>query len=60
MCADYLRKLPGTPVADLLARQAEDAHELRGCARDWAGGSSVEIYRCEVDGEGIAAFATLD
>lgn len=59
MCADYIRKLPKSPVEELLKRQAEDARELRLCARDWAGKSTVEMYRCEVDLDGIATFASL-
>lgn len=60
MCADYVRKLPQESVETLLKRQAEDAHELRLCARDWAVKSTVEVYRCEVDAEGVASFVILD
>jgi hypothetical protein len=60
MCADYVRKIPYAPVDELLALQAEDAKELRHTARDWAGQSSIEIFRCEIDADGIATFINLD
>ena len=60
MCADYRRKIPWAPITMLLERQAADARELRQDARDWAGESTVEVYRCEIGADGIASFATLE
>src|SRR3954466_8407502 len=48
-CADYRRKLPWAPVADLRTRQELDAAELLGRRREWAADSAVLVYRCEVD-----------
>ena len=47
-------------MAMLLERQAGDARELRQDAHDWAGDSTVEVYRCEIDANGIASFASLE
>jgi len=60
MCADYRRKIPWASMAMLRDRQVSDAQELRHDARDWAGTSRVDIFRCEVDQHGAATFFTLD
>jgi len=60
MCADYSRKIPWAPMAMLLERQVADARELLQDARDWAGDSTVEVYRCEIGADRIASFASLE
>lgn len=60
VCADYRRKLPYTSVETVRARQNEDAHELVKTAHEFAGDASVDLYRCEVDETGAAAFTHLD
>ena len=59
-CADYRRKLPWAPLAELRARQELDAVELLGRRRDWAADAAVLLYRCEVDAAGNLAFVNLD
>ena len=59
-CADYRRKLPWAPLAELRSRQALDAVELLGRRREWAGDAAVLLYRCEVDAAGTVAFVNLD
>jgi hypothetical protein len=58
-CADYRRKLPWASVAELRARQEQDAEELRRTREEWAGSATVETYRCEVDGRGTIGFVDL-
>ena len=60
MCADYRRKMPWAAVEVLRERQAADARELRGSARDWAGASDIDIFRCEVAVDGVATFVHMD
>jgi hypothetical protein len=60
MCADYRRKIPWASMDMLRDRQLADAQELRNDARDWAGESQVDIFRCEIDQAGAATFVTLD
>ena len=59
-CADYRRKLPWAPLAELWARQELDAVDLLARRREWAGDAGVMLYRCEVDGAGTLAFVNLD
>jgi hypothetical protein len=59
MCADYRRKFEWASVADLRAQQEQDARELLDYRRQWAGRSSVHLYRCEVGANGDLAFVTL-
>jgi hypothetical protein len=59
-CADYRRKLPWAPLAELRARQEQDAVELLGRRREWAADASVLLYRCEVDSGGGLTFVNLD
>ncbi|MEP6691909.1 MAG: hypothetical protein ABJD07_12195 [Gemmatimonadaceae bacterium] len=59
-CADYRRKLPWAPLAELRARQELDAVELLERRREWAGDAGVLIYRCEVDAAGGLMFVNLD
>lgn len=59
-CADYRRKLPWAPLAELRARQELDAVELLGRRRDWAADAAVLLYRCEVDAAGTTSFSNLD
>ena len=59
-CADYRRKLPWAPLAELRARQERDAVELIARRREWASDASVLLYRCEVDSAGALAFVNLD
>ena len=58
-CADYRRKLPWASVAQLRARQEQDAEELSRTCVDWAGPAAVAMYRCEVDSRGVIRFADL-
>lgn len=59
-CADYRRKLPWSPVAELRAQQERDAAELLLRRREWAADASVLVYRCEVDAAGALDFVNLD
>jgi hypothetical protein len=59
-CADYRRKLPWAPLAELRARQELDAVDLLGRRREWAADAAVLLYRCEVDSAGALAFVDLD
>jgi hypothetical protein len=59
-CADYRRKLPWAPLAELRTRQELDAVDLLGRRREWAGDASVLLYRCEVDSAGALSFVNLD
>jgi hypothetical protein len=59
-CADYRRKLPWAPLAELRARQELDAVELLGRRREWAADAAVLLYRCEVDAAGGLTFVNLD
>lgn len=59
-CADYRRKLPWAPLAELRARQELDAVDLLGRRREWAGDAAVLLYRCEVDSAGALTFVNLD
>ncbi len=59
-CADYRRKLPWAPLAELRARQEQDAAELLGRRREWAADAAVLLFRCEVDSAGNVAFVNLD
>jgi hypothetical protein len=59
-CADYRRKLPWAPVAELRARQELDAADLLGRRREWAADAAVLLYRCEVDSAGGLTFINLD
>ena len=59
MCADYRRKFEWASVADLRAQQEQDARELLDYRWQWAGRSSVDLYRCEVGANGDLAFVTL-
>jgi hypothetical protein len=59
-CADYRRKLPWAPVADLRAQQEADAAELLTRRREWAAEAAVLLFRCEVDPSGGLAFVNLD
>ncbi len=59
-CADYRRKLPWAPVAELRERQELDARDLLGRRREWAADAAVLLYRCEVDSAGGLTFVNLD
>jgi hypothetical protein len=59
-CADYRRKLPWAPLAELRARQELDAVDLLTRRREWAADAGVLLYRCEVDAAGQLAFVNLD
>jgi hypothetical protein len=59
MCADYRRKFAWASTAELLAQQERDAQELLRYRSDWAGQTSVHIYRCEVGARGNLSFVTL-
>lgn len=59
-CADYRRKLPWAPMAELRAQQETDATELLSRRREWAAEASVLVYRCEVDSAGGLSFVNLD
>ena len=59
-CADYRRKLPWAPLAELRAQQEADAAELLNRRREWAADAAVLVYRCEVDAAGGLAFVNLD
>jgi hypothetical protein len=59
-CADYRRKLPWAPIAELRARQEEDAVDLLARRREWAADAGVLLYRCEVDAAGGITFVNLD
>ena len=58
--ADYRRKLPWAPLAELRERQRLDAIDLLGRRREWAGDAAVLLYRCEVDSAGRLEFVNLD
>ena len=60
MCADYRRKLPWAPLAELRARQEADAVDLLTRRREWAMDAGVLLYRCEVDAAGDLTFVNLD
>jgi hypothetical protein len=59
-CADYKRKLPYAPVAELRKQQEIDAADLMGRRREFSGDAEVLIYRCEVDPAGRIEFVNLD
>ena len=59
-CADYRRKLPWAPVAELRAQQETDVAELLTRRREWAAEASVLVYRCEIDSAGGLSFVNLD
>jgi hypothetical protein len=59
-CADYRRKLPWAPLAELRARQELDAVDLLSRRREWAADAGVLLYRCEVDAGGGLTFVNLD
>ncbi|MBA3670604.1 MAG: hypothetical protein H0W68_01100 [Gemmatimonadaceae bacterium] len=59
-CADYRRKLPWAPVAELRERQELDAADLLGRRREWASDAAVLLYRCEVESAGRLEFVNLD
>ena len=59
-CADYRRKLPWAPLAELRAQQETDAAELLSRRREWAADAAVLVFRCEVDAGGGLAFVNLD
>ncbi len=59
-CADYRRKLPWAPLAEIRARQEEDAVDLLKRRREWATEAEVLVYRCEVDSAGGLDFVNLD
>ena len=59
-CADYRRKLPWAPIAELRQRQELDAADLLGRRREWAADAAVLLYRCEVDSGGALTFVNLD
>jgi hypothetical protein len=59
-CADYRRKLPWAPLAEIRARQEEDAADLLKRRREWAAEAEVLVYRCEVDSGGGLDFVNLD
>jgi hypothetical protein len=59
-CADYRRKLPWAPLAELRERQELDAVELLGRRREFASDAGVFVYRCEVDSAGRLEFINLD
>ena len=58
-CADYRRKLPRASAEQLRAQQAEDADQLLRHRTKWAGGATVVVYRCEIDGGGGITFVDL-
>jgi hypothetical protein len=58
-CADYRRKMPTAPIADLRARQDLDAEELLSRRQEWADAAAVLFYRCEVDASGSLSFVNL-
>ena len=59
-CADYRRKLPWAPIAELRVRQEQDAVDLLTRRREWASDAGVLMYRCEVDAAGSLTFVNLD
>lgn len=59
-CADYRRKLPWAPLAELRSQQEEDARDLLRRRREWAADAAVLVYRCEVDSGGGLTFVNLD
>ena len=59
-CADYRRKLPWAPLAEIRKQQETDAEELLTRRREWAADAAVLVYRCEVDSAGGLAFVNLD
>lgn len=59
-CADYRRKLPWAPLAEIRARQEADAVELLERRREYAASADVLVYRCEVDAGGGLTFVNLD
>ena len=59
-CADYRRKLPWAPLAELRTRQELDAVDLLTRRREWAADAAVLLYRCEVDSAGGLMFVNLD
>jgi hypothetical protein len=59
-CADYRRKLPYAPVAELRRQQEIDAADLLARRRDFAGDAEVLVYRCEVDPAARVEFVNLD
>jgi hypothetical protein len=59
-CADYRRKLPWAPLAELRAQQEADAADLLKRRREFAADAAVLVYRCEVDAHGGLEFVNLD
>ncbi len=59
-CADYRRKLPWAPLAELRTRQELDAADLLARRREWSGDAAVLLYRCEVDAAGGLTFVNLN
>jgi hypothetical protein len=58
-CADYRRKLPWAPLAELRKRQETDAIDLVARRHEWAADADVLLYRCEVDPAGDLDFINL-
>lgn len=56
-CGDYRRRLPELSLAAIRARQEEDAKRL--CHEGLGDGVGLEIYRCEVMGEGMVRFVQM-
>src|ERR1700716_2233569 len=59
-CADYRRKMPWAPLAELRERQELDAVELLKRRREFASDAGLFVFRCEVDSAGRVEFINLD
>jgi hypothetical protein len=59
MCADYTRKFPGRPTADLRAQQAIDTREVADRIRGWSQKVRISAYRAEVTADGHVTFVPL-
>lgn len=59
VCADYRRKFPASPPAEVADRQRFDAAELMKISHEFAGKAAVSAYRCEVDEQNEVSFVEL-
>jgi len=59
MCADYTRKFPGRPTADLRAQQVADVGEVAGRIRGWSQKVRISAYRAEVTADGHVSFVPI-
>lgn len=60
ICADYLRKFSASSIADIRARQEEDARRLLADRWQWANNAEVKLFRCEIGPQSEIRFVSLE